>query len=151
MQETPRTRFGYRFVTMARQWRRMIDHDLAQSGLSDASWAPLVNLALGGDDVSQAELAERVGLDASSLVRLLDLLEKRALIERRVDPADRRARRILLTDLGRSEVARIRDRLQGIESEMLADLDDATLAAMIEAFERIETRIHDADPKRKRT
>lgn len=140
MTRSPRLRFGFRFVTLARQWRRRIDAELARVGLTDASWTPLIHLAEGGDDISQSELAERVGLDGSSLVRLIDLLEARGLIERRVDPADRRARRIVLTEAGHAEVTRIRARLHAVEAEMLADLDDETLEAMLAAFARIAAR-----------
>lgn len=141
MQDSPRFRFGFHLVTLARQWRRQLDTELAAAGLSDASWAPLMHLAEGGDDISQSELALRVGLDGSSLVRLIDLLEERGMIARRVDPNDRRARRIVLTPAGRTEVAAIRARLHEIECRMLADLDDPALTHMIDGFTRIETRI----------
>ena len=141
MHSSPRFRFGFHLVTLARQWRRQLDAELAAAGLTDASWAPLMHLSAGGDDISQSELAERVGLDGSSLVRLLDLLEERAMIERRVDPSDRRARRIVLTQTGLAEVARIRERLHDIECRMLADLSDAEVTQMIDGFVRVETRI----------
>ncbi|MDK3019810.1 MarR family winged helix-turn-helix transcriptional regulator [Pseudodonghicola flavimaris] len=136
----PRDRFGFLFVTLARRWRRVIDHELARAGLTDATWTPLVHLKEGGDDISQTELATRVGLDASSLVRLLDALEGRALIERRVDPADRRARRILLTPAGEAEVDRIRAQLRDVETELLADLSDAEIADILGGLERIDRR-----------
>lgn len=141
MQDSPRVHFGFHLVTLARQWRRQLDTELAAAGLSDASWAPLMHLAEGGDGISQSELALRVSLDGSSLVRLIDLLEERGMIERQVDPNDRRARRIVLTAAGRTEVAAIRARLLEIECRMLADLDDPALAQMIDGFTRIETRI----------
>lgn len=141
MQRTARARFGFRFVTLARIWRRRIEAELVQAGLTDASWTPLIHLDEGGDDISQSELAERVGLDGSSLVRLLDILEGRGLIERRVDPADRRARRIVLTGLGRAEVEAVRDRLARLEAALLVDFDEATLARMITDFDTIAARV----------
>ncbi|WP_028095181.1 MarR family winged helix-turn-helix transcriptional regulator [Pseudodonghicola xiamenensis] len=134
----PRDRFGFLFVTQARRWRRVIDHELAKVGLTDATWTPLVHLKEGGDDISQTELAMRVGLDGSSLVRLLDLLEGKGFIERRVDSNDRRARRILLSPAGEAEVARIRAQLLRVERMLLADLDDAQIAAIVQGFEGID-------------
>lgn len=132
---------GFRFVTLARLWCRRIEAELLQAGLTDASWMPLIHLDEGGDDISQSELAERVGLDGSSLVRLLDILEGRGLIERRVDPVDRRARRIVLSPAGRPGIAGLRVRLHRIEAEMLADLDDGTLVRMITDFDKIAARV----------
>ncbi|WP_323033716.1 MarR family winged helix-turn-helix transcriptional regulator [Paracoccus sp. (in: a-proteobacteria)] len=128
-------------MTLARQWRRAVEHALASAGLTDATWAPLVHLAEGGDDISQTELAGRLALDSSTLVRLLDLLEGRGLVERRPDPADRRARRILLTPAGRTEVLRVRRMLDRIEMDLLADLDEATVEGMMHNLSRIEARV----------
>jgi MarR family transcriptional regulator for hemolysin len=141
MQDTARSGFGFRLVTLARQWRHALDRELARAGLSDASWAPLIHLAAGGDNISQTELAERVGVDGSSLVRLIDLLEQRGLIARRIDPSDRRARRIVLSDAGRAEVAQIRQRVFDIEAQLLADLDEQDLARMLDSFSQIESRL----------
>lgn len=138
--DSPRLRFGYLFVSLGRAWRRVVDLHLAEAGLSDATWAPLVNLARHGDDISQTELAARVGLDGSSLVRLIDLLAERGFVERQVDPADRRARRLLLTEAGRAEVERILTELGRIETELLADVEEAEIGRMLDAMERIKAR-----------
>jgi DNA-binding MarR family transcriptional regulator len=50
---------------------------------------------------SQRELSERLGFDASDLVKVLDLLEADALIRRQSDPTDRRRHAIVLTPAGR--------------------------------------------------
>lgn len=137
---SPRDRFGFAFVTLARHWHRVVDKRLAEAGLTDATWRPLVHLAEGGDGISQRDLAARISLDTSTLVRLLDLLETRGLVERRVDPSDRRARLIQLTDEGRTELARIRAMLLQAESELLADLGDSEVTAMLDGFTRIAAR-----------
>ncbi|MES2611799.1 MAG: MarR family transcriptional regulator [Pseudomonadota bacterium] len=146
MKETlpdPRLRIGIRLVGLARRWRQALDARLSASGLSDATWAPLMHLnELGSDnDVSQSTLAAAVGLDGSSLVRLLDILVERGLIERRPHPEDRRVKLVHLTPAGRRTVATLRKQLQAIESELLADIGEQDALAMLRAFERIEARI----------
>ncbi|MGO4611814.1 MarR family transcriptional regulator, partial [Variovorax sp. 2RAF20] len=76
-------RIGIRLVGLARRWRQALDARLSSAGLSDATWAPLIHLHELGGGISQSELAAAVGLDGSSLVRLLDILVEQALIERR--------------------------------------------------------------------
>lgn len=147
MQEIPsphRDLFGFRFITLARAWRRRIDIELAREGLTDATWTPLIHLDSGGDGISQTELAERLGLDTSTLVRLIDLLAARGLIERRVFAQDRRTRLIFLTTEGQGEVARLRERLLAIEYQMLADLGDARLGDILQDFDKIAARITSA-------
>src|SRR3546814_7960315 len=91
---------------------------------------------LGG--ITQKELAALVGIDGSSLVRLLDILCRKGLVERRADESDGRARLIHLTPAGVQRVAEIRQELTRGEEGMLADLSDADIAAMLRHFERSE-------------
>ena len=48
-----RLRFGIKFVLLARRWRQALDQRLAEVGLSDATWAPLVHLWESGGGISQ--------------------------------------------------------------------------------------------------
>lgn len=136
-----RERFGMLFVMVARHWRSALDASLADLGLSDATWSPLLHIGRSGGGLSQKELAARVGIDGSSLVRLLDILTTKGLIERRQDPGDRRANLLFLTPAGREAMAEIQGLLNEIEARMLADLDDAEMEAMTKALERLDTRI----------
>lgn len=138
----PKRLLGMRLVGLARRWRQALDARLAAAaGLSDAAWAPLVHLHRLGDGISQTELATAVGLDGSSLVRLLDMLVAQGLIERRAHASDRRVKNVHLTPAGRRTVVNIRKRLTAAEDELLADLDDAGAQAMLQAFDQIEARL----------
>ena len=136
-----RDRLGFLMVTLTRQWRRSVEEQLAVSGLTDATWTPLLHLRAWGDGVTQKELAERVGLDGSSLVRLLDILEGKGWVERRADPADRRSKRIFLTEEGNTAVDSIRATMLEAELSMLQDLDDAEVEAMLGGVQKIRSRI----------
>lgn len=139
--DTPLSRFGFVFSRTARRWRRELDLRLAAIDMADATWPPLVHLSLSGGGISQKELAERVGIDGSSLVRLLDILSERGLLERRPDPTDRRSRRLYLTSSGEEAVQRIEAILEQTEAEMLADLSPDDLTQVLNAMDRIERRI----------
>ncbi|MGH9124745.1 MAG: MarR family winged helix-turn-helix transcriptional regulator [Acidimicrobiales bacterium] len=56
-------------------------------------------------------LAKRMGFDASHITAIIDRLEERQFIERRVDPHDRRVKRIILTPPGAALKEDIRSRL----------------------------------------
>ena len=60
--------------------------------------------AAGDEHGSQLALAQRLGVDRTVMTYLLDDLEAAGLIERRPDPADRRARRIVATPPGRDSL-----------------------------------------------
>ena len=73
---------------------------------------------------NQLALAQQLGIDRSVLTYLLDDLEANKLIERRPDPADRRARRIVLTKAGEAALARFGKRLAVAEQHALRGLDE---------------------------
>lgn len=136
-----RARFGMRFSLLARRWRQVLDLYLADAGLTDATWAPLVHLHETGGGISQKKLAALVGIDGSSLVRLLDILCRQGLVERRADENDGRARLVYLTDAGLQRVEKIRAELTRGERDMLEGLSDGDVAAMLERFERLDQRL----------
>jgi DNA-binding MarR family transcriptional regulator len=92
---------------------------LAQHGLKPRSYSVL---ALAADDVrpTQRELAEFLRLDPSQVVALVDDLERRRLVERRTDPADRRANYLVATAAGRALFARARESTHAVELGLLA-------------------------------
>lgn len=140
-----RARFGICFSLLARRWRRALDARLAETGLTATSWVPLIHLEETGGGISQKALALLVGVDGSSLVRILDMLERDGLIERRRDEADGRARLIHLTAEGQRRVAEIRDELGQGEKEMLADFSDVEIQAMLDYFARLDRRMYDLE------
>lgn len=129
------------FVGVARRWRATLDAKLSNVGLSDATWSPLVHIGRSGGGISQKELAHRIGIDGSTLVRLLDILVDKKLIERRQDQTDRRANLLFLTQAGTDLVADIQEKLNRFEGQMLADLDDDALDMLTENIGRIDARI----------
>lgn len=143
-----RSSFGIRFSLLARRWRQVLDAHLATAGLSDATWIPLVHLHETGGGITQKELAALVGIDGSSLVRLLDILCRQGLVERRADESDGRARLVHLTAAGMQRVAEIRRELTKGEEDMLAGLSDVDIAVMLQHFERIDQRLVALQDKR---
>jgi MarR family transcriptional regulator, transcriptional regulator for hemolysin len=101
MPENSKSReFGFILNDVARLLRTYADHKAAQFGMTRAQWAVLVRLDRS-EGLNQSELAEMLDLQPITLTRLLDKLCDSGLIERRPDPADRRAKRLFLTAAAR--------------------------------------------------
>ena len=137
----PKRAFGLRFAMLARRWRQLLETSLAEAGMTDATWAPMVHLHESGGDLTQKQLAARLGIDASTLVRLMDILERQDLIVRRPDEQDGRVRKVSLSPAGEERVRHIRDLLWKQEALMLADLSDDRVEAMMEDLGAIGRRI----------
>src|SRR5258708_2351174 len=77
---------------------------------------------------------------------LLDDLDAATLIERRPDPADRRARRIVATRRGTELLATLNDRLRAAEAHLLAPLDPETRDTFRAQVRLLATRADALDP-----
>ena len=131
---------GLLIARIGRLWRREADQALAAHGLSEATALPLIVLSRRGKCARQGVLAEEMGIEGPSLVRLIDLLQAEGLLERREDPTDRRAKMLHLTALGEKRADDINRVLRRVRSHLLKDISAEDLAVTFEALQRIEQR-----------
>src|SRR5689334_24975842 len=86
---------------------------------------------------SQLALAQHLGVDRTVMTYLLDSLAEAGLVERRPDPADRRARRIVATTRGRDLLDGLGKRLREAEDQVLAGLDDEDKKSFRSLLQRV--------------
>lgn len=122
---------------LARAYRSAADKVLASYGLSQATAWPVVLAGRLGDGVRQGALADALGIEGPSLVRLLDHLVAAGLIERREDPSDRRARTLHLTKPGQALRAKLEDVLTRIRRELFKGIDGSDIEACLRVFEQL--------------
>ena len=95
---------------------------------------------------NQGFYAERLEVEPISLTRMIDRMEEAGLLERRRDPADRRAWLLFLTDRSRQLIDQVRACLAGLEDEMLTGLDAAQRAALAGMLETIRVNFSNVRP-----
>jgi len=108
---------------------------LADSTLTPQEFAVMayINKSVGEPDIDQNSLAERLGIDRNTTSLLVERVESKGLLERRVNGEDRRARLLRLTSRGEKLHSRlypraldgqmrILDVLKPSEREVLLDL-----------------------------
>ena len=71
------------------------------------------------------------------MTHLIDELEAVGLVERQADPADRRARRVVLTASGRRTWDEASSRLSVVERDFLAPLNETQRLTLTEALARL--------------
>lgn len=112
-------------------WKRAV---VEQSGLPFSRVRILRRLSRRPMTVK--ELAHAATIDAPAATVAVNDLEGRGLVVRQVDPANRRCKRVSLTDAGCAMVAKI-DAIEDPAPEAMANLDQADL----EALRRIVTKM----------
>lgn len=133
--------FGHLLMRVSRTWRSVVDGRLADLGLTDTTWVPLFHLHAADQALTLKQLAQRVGLDSSTLVRVVDLLESRGLVVRETDASDRRSKSLRLTEQGLAVVADVRGKLYQVEAQVLAGMDARTISTLREGMQQLHERL----------
>jgi DNA-binding MarR family transcriptional regulator len=107
----------------------------------------LVLASLGrGEPSTQVALAQHLGVDRTMMTYLLDDLEDAGLVQRRPDPADRRARRVTLTDTGATRLAELMCGLHRAEDTLLESLTSEERTQLRDLLGRLATAMAPVNP-----
>lgn len=124
---------GYLIGDVARLLRRRFDERARLIGVTRPQWRLLVALNRH-EGLNQGALAERLEVEPITLCRMVDRLAEAGHVERRRDPADRRAWRLYLTDRSRPLIEKLTGIADSVQDQALAGISaeaHATLAALL--------------------
>ena len=130
-----------------RLWRKMARKAASEHGVSEAASSPLLWIARLGENVRQTALADAVGIEGASLVRLLDELQASGLITREQDPNDRRANAVNLTPKGEGVIAEVNEVLTNLRLQVFGDISRQDAETAIRLFKAIEAAANDSGTK----
>ena len=130
-------------LALARRFFQICTSAAAES-LEDAGLTPLefavmayVNRITGESDIDQSSLAERLGIDRNSTSLLVDRLESKGLIERRVNGDDRRARLLRLSPRGEKLHARLYPHSSARQHRILEVLEPSEREVLLDLLVRV--------------
>lgn len=107
---------GFLTNVQAKKLADAFNNRLMDKGITRVQWIALYYLDRY-ESLSQMELAEKLNIKPSSVVRLMDRMERDGLVERVKNPEDRRAYNLIFTDKGRE----FWDTIKG-EGEIMGDI-----------------------------
>jgi DNA-binding MarR family transcriptional regulator len=116
--------------------RRFFVTTASSFGLNPGSLKALLDLDVE-NPASMRALAEAWQCDASNVTWLVDQLESRGLVERRVSATDRRVKTVVLTATGRDLRDKVETHMRTAPPELLT-LDGADLADLVRVLQKIE-------------
>ena len=124
------------FRAVSRQLRHQTQQALAPWGVTPSQARALGVLTRHGP-VRLGTLSEHLHIAPRSATEVADALAAAGLVERRSDPADRRASLVALTDRGSEVVAGIRAARAAEADDFFGRLDDADRAALARILEKL--------------
>lgn len=113
---------GFLLSDVSRLMRRRFDERARQVGATRAQWRTLVTLSRN-EGLNQGALADLLEVEPITLCRMIDRLEESGLVERRRDPADRRAWQLFLTDKSKPMLADLKAMGDELIEQVLTGID----------------------------
>jgi MarR family transcriptional regulator for hemolysin len=134
----PLRTFGFLLKETSRLYGQRFEQRARALGLTLPQCKVLLFLAVN-EGVSQVQLAELTDLEPMTLVRILDCMESDGWLQRRNDPADRRARRLYLEAKAKPLVDDIWHLVDLTRREAFAGIPRKHADLMIELLEKIQS------------
>jgi MarR family transcriptional regulator for hemolysin len=131
-------RFSGALHNTARAWKAAVDRRLKYLGLSQASWTTIAVAAKAGEPLSQIELAHRLGVEAATMVAMIDRLVKAGLVTREPSTHDRRVKLVVLTEAGVQLYGKVKAEADAFRKELLANVDVQQLSVATELLEHLQ-------------
>lgn len=133
-------RVGERFLAVLHRMHRAADERMTASGLSMARTKVLRHLSQSGP-VRPGTLAGVCGVVPHSITDIVDGLERDGLAERQLDPADRRAKLIRLTDKGAAALTTAAATREQLLNTLFGALDPAERQNLHDLLDRLDTAL----------
>jgi DNA-binding MarR family transcriptional regulator len=127
-------RAGEAFVALA-------NRALAGYQLSPAARQALAVLDGAGEPLSPTEIARRLIVTTASVTSLLDTLERRGLVERRPDPADRRRLLVAITPPAQAMVRQYVPEVVALQDAVMSGIGEEDRQQLIAVLTRIREAI----------
>jgi DNA-binding MarR family transcriptional regulator len=122
---------------LTRRLRRAQAGRLAPLGLTPAQERALRMIARSEEPLRMTEIADQLGIVPRSLTTVIDALEEAGLVRREVDPRNRRAILLHLTDRGAAVRDELRDARRQAAEDLFAPLGDEDRKALAGLLARL--------------
>ena len=132
--------FGFLIHDVSRLMRISFDRHARTIGLTRAQWRVLAHLSRN-EGVKQSELADILEIKPITLARMLERLSADGWVERRLDPTDKRARRLHLTDKAKPILSELRKVALAVRREALSGLSVAEQNRLIEQLRLVKSNL----------
>jgi MarR family transcriptional regulator, transcriptional regulator for hemolysin len=130
-----------KIMRFARRWRAIANEHLSAIGQTQARWEALYWIAVSQGGATQRELAECVGIEEPTLVRMLHRLEQEGLVERRASQEDRRTKTIVLTQAAAPHLKAMSNVIDGLREEVLQGIPAEDITKCVEVLDKLLERL----------
>lgn len=132
---------GFMISDVSRLMRRRFDERARLIGVTRSQWRTLFVVSRN-EGANQGVLADMLEVEPITLCRMVDRLEESGLLERRRDPADRRAWQIFLTPKAQPLFEKLRVVADDLFEQALVGMSPETQAELVRGLETIQNNLN---------
>jgi DNA-binding MarR family transcriptional regulator len=125
---------------VARLMRRSFDERARSIGVTRPQWQ-VISLLARNEGINQGGLADLLEVEPITLGRMIDRLQEAGLVERRADPADRRAWRLYLAGPAANLIEQLRPLAEETLEFALDGVDAARRGELMTALDRMRANL----------
>lgn len=141
----PQQALGFILSDVARLIRRNFNRQVQSLGLTQAQWQVLAHLSRN-QGMRQIQLADTLDMQPISVARIIDRMQASGWVERRPDPADRRAFNLYLTPQANPILEKMWEQGTHTRTEALKDIPVADQELLLRTLLRMRENLsHDAE------
>jgi MarR family transcriptional regulator for hemolysin len=118
-------------VVAARRWRKVANDRLKPLEQTMAQWETLYLVAYSGEELNQSQLSRLLGVHGPTMLRMLDSLARKGLIERQQSHEDLRVTINRITPAGRAAITSIMGLSNELRRDALGEVDPQELATAV--------------------
>lgn len=134
-------------VLTARRWRALVDERLRAIGQSSARMEALGAIMNSPDPSAQVDIAKRLRIEGPTLTRMIDVLSKDGLVNRRPAPDDRRTKHLVLTEEGFDALVDIFAIVDDMRDRLLEGMSEEEMTVLTKALNRMLARLDEGLPE----
>jgi DNA-binding MarR family transcriptional regulator len=136
------TNIAFLATDIGRLFRKRFDTSARVVGVTGPQWRVLAALNYR-PGITQAVLAGLLDVEAITVGRMIDRLQKAGLVERRPAPADRRAWLLFITPAAEELLDQLQNVAEGVMAEILANFAPAEFEQLVNLLNRLRDNLVD--------
>lgn len=131
---------GTQTLILSKHYYGVLSKNLEQTGV-ERYYSILYYIYHNDGCCCQQDICDKLAVDKTAMVKVLDNLGKQGLVERKVNPADRRQHVIRLTKKGKEQTKIISKVFSSVEKKMFRNIADADREVFNRVLEQVKTNL----------
>jgi DNA-binding MarR family transcriptional regulator len=118
-----------------------LEAPMRQAGLNFGTFQLLSAVRGGKEQLSQIELAKRLGITAPSLCEAVQAAATKGLVQQLPSETDRRVKRVALTEKGRDAVQQVLDAFARLDHSIAEQISDRDIANGLKLLKKVAEKL----------